>query len=77
MARVREPLCIPISFGSQCVGWRTSPGVELYSLPVTEDVEREKDKAWGNFYRESGWVFRICSAVPERGQLFTDGCSFS
>jgi hypothetical protein len=46
--------------------------MELYSLPVTEDAEREKDKAWTNLCRESGWVCRICGAVPQRGQQFTD-----
>ena len=46
--------------------------MELYSFLMTDDAERQKDKAWANLCRESGWVCRICGAVPERGQHFTD-----
>ena len=39
---------------------------------MTDDAEREKDNVWTNLCRESGWVCRICGAVPEHGQQFTD-----
>jgi hypothetical protein len=46
--------------------------MELYSFLMTDDAEREKDKVWANLCQESGWVCRICGAVPEHGQQFTD-----
>ena len=39
---------------------------------MMDDAEREKDRVWADLCRESGWVCRICGAVPERGQRFTD-----
>lgn len=36
------------------------------------DAEHEKDQVWANLCRENAWVCRICGAVPERGQQFTD-----
>jgi hypothetical protein len=39
---------------------------------MMDDAEREKDRVWANLCRESAWVCRICGAVPERGQRFTD-----
>ena len=41
--------------------------MELYSFLMTDDAEREKDNAWTNLWRESGWVCRICGAVPNTG----------
>ena len=41
-------------------------------LPHDGRAEREKDNRWTNLCRESGWVCRICGAVPEHGQQFTD-----
>jgi hypothetical protein len=46
--------------------------MELYSFLMTDDAEREKDRIWANLCRESGWLCRICGAVPEHGQQFTD-----
>ena len=39
---------------------------------MTDNAEREKGKVWANPCRESGLVCRICGAVPEHGQQFTD-----
>jgi hypothetical protein len=37
-----------------------------------DDAERLKDEAWAKLCHESGWVCKICGAVPERGQRFDD-----
>ena len=37
-----------------------------------EDLEREKEKAWGSLCHESGRVCRICGQLPERGQQFVE-----
>ena len=39
---------------------------------MKDNAEREKGKVWANLCRESGLVCRICGAVPEHGQQFTD-----
>ena len=39
---------------------------------MTDDAERQKDKAWANLCRENAWVCRICGSVPEQGQHFPD-----
>lgn len=46
--------------------------MELYSSAVNDDAERQRDEAWANLSVESGWVCRICGAVPEIGKQFTD-----
>lgn len=66
--RLSRKRTIKSALGRVC----TAPGIELYSFVVTDDAEREKDEVWTNLCRESGWVCRICEAVPERGQQFAD-----
>ena len=44
----------------------------LYFFLMTDNAEREKGKVGENLCRESGLVCRICGAVPEHGQQFTD-----
>jgi hypothetical protein len=36
----------------------------------SEDLEREKEKAWERLCHESGWVCRICGEAPQCGQQF-------
>jgi hypothetical protein len=35
-----------------------------------DDEEREKDKAWANLCLDTGWVCRLCDAIPKRGKRF-------
>ena len=50
----------------------STPESSYTSTVVSSEAEGEKDKAWESLCRAEGWVCRICGAVPERGQQFTD-----
>lgn len=39
---------------------------------MTDNTERERERVWADLCHESGWVYRICAAVPEPGQQFKD-----
>lgn len=39
---------------------------------MTDDTERERERVWADLCHESGWVCRICAAVPKPGQQFKD-----
>jgi hypothetical protein len=36
------------------------------------DAKGDLDRAWTNLCLDSGWVCRICGAVPQRDQRFPD-----
>jgi hypothetical protein len=39
---------------------------------MPNETEHDKERVWADLCRESGWVCRICGAVPEPGQQFQD-----
>ena len=49
------------------------PPLNHLGAPMTLSADNnERDKAWVNLCQQSGWVCKICGAVPNVGQRFED-----